>query len=356
MKIIRWLLSHTVLILLIVAVIYGYMFWGNLAGEDTPAGKALAYLSNEFDEVAEFVAAVKAKQEKLGQQESTEINLSEAPEPSFKNDVPVVAESVDTGTPIQLAEIQVVEAQVVETAVVEQDFIQAAEKNNLTAPVDENSNDNISENVSENISDEPPQLSSRYSHDQAPVISNAPAIIAAADEPVVDVLKTNLQSKSTVSKTQSATEAEIKHSFVSAQIEKQLDNVNKDGRLVDDSLKQDSRHVDDKQDDDIQGDDIRENWIAARKSFYQRKYDLSEQNYQKVIDSTEDNVDAYGELGNVYFNQGKNEQAASAYFEAAAILVRQGQVNRALSLMGLLRHLDESKAGDLQKLIDSAAS
>ena len=352
MKIIRWLLSHTVLILLIVAVIYGYMFWGNLAGEDTPAGKALAYLSNEFDEVAEFVAAVKAKQEKLGQQESTEINLSEAPEPSFKNDVPVVAESVDTGTPIQLAEIQVVEAQVVETAVVEQDFIQAAEKNNFTAPVDENSNDNISEN----ISDEPPQLSSRYSHDQAPVISNAPAIIAAADEPVVDVLKTNLQSKSTVSKTQSATEAEIKHSFVSAQIEKQLDNVNKDGRLVDDSLKQDSRHVDDKQDDDIQGDDIRENWIAARKSFYQRKYDLSEQNYQKVIDSTEDNVDAYGELGNVYFNQGKNEQAASAYFEAAAILVRKGQMDRARSLMGLLRHLDKSKAGELQKLMDLPAS
>ena len=65
MKIIRWLLSHTFLILIIVAVIYGYMFWGNLAGEDTPAGKALTYLSNEFVEVEEFIAAVKAKQAQL---------------------------------------------------------------------------------------------------------------------------------------------------------------------------------------------------------------------------------------------------------------------------------------------------
>jgi tetratricopeptide (TPR) repeat protein len=98
---------------------------------------------------------------------------------------------------------------------------------------------------------------------------------------------------------------------------------------------------------------VKESWVTARKSFYQRNYEKSEQSYQNVIDSTEDNFDAYGELGNVYFNQGKNKQAASAYFEAAAILVRKGQVNRAKSLMGLLRHLDKSKADELQGLIDS---
>ena len=351
MKIIRWLLSHTVLILLIVAVIYGYMFWGNLAGEDTPAGKALAYLTNEYEEVAEFVAAVKAKQENLSQQELPGIESSAARQPSPENDVPAVAESVDTGTPIQLAETQVVE-----TPVVEQDLKQVAEKNNFTAPVDENISENRNAYRSDYRNVEPPQVSSGYSHDQAPVKSKTAAIITAADEPVVDVVKTNLQSMSTVSKTQSDTVVVTKDSFVSAQIEKQLDNVARDGRSVDDSLKQDSRQDDNKQSGDKQDDDIRENWIAARKSFYQRKYDLSEQNYQKVIDSTEDNVDAYGELGNVYFNQGKNEQAASAYFEAAAILVRQGQVNRARSLLGLLRHLDKSKASELQELIDSLAS
>ncbi|NOR42927.1 MAG: hypothetical protein GQ572_06280 [Gammaproteobacteria bacterium] len=311
MKIIRWLLSHTVLILLIVAVIYGYMFWGNLAGDDTPAGKALAYLSSEFDEIDEFVAAVKAKQEQLSQQGSTEINPSAAHEPSSKNEVPVVAASIDSSRQVQPAEAL------------------AVEKNNFTVAVDKYRNENKSENRNAYSSDyrgvEPQQPGSRYSHDQAAVKSNT-------------------------------SEGEIKDTFVSAQIEKQLDNVDREGRLVDDGLKQDSRQDDDRQGDVQQSDDIRENWIAARKSFYQRKYDLSEQNYQKVIDSTDDNEDAYGELGNVYFNQGKNEQAASAYFEAAAILVRKGQANRAQSLMGLLRHLDKSKAGELQKLIDSAAS
>jgi len=304
MKIIRWLLSHTVLILLIVAVIYGYMFWGNLACDDTPAGKALAYLSSEFDDVSEFVAAVKAKQEKLSQYESAEINPSEAPEPSSMNDVPVLAASVDSGTQIQPTEAP------------------AVEKNNFTAPVYVNRSEN-----SDYRGVEPQQLSSRYSHDQAQV-----------------AVKSN------------ASEGAIKDTFVSAQIEKQLDNVDGEGRLVDDGLKQDSRQGDDRPGDVKQSDDIREIWITARNSFYQRKYDLSEQNYQKVIDGTEDNIDAYGELGNVYFNQGKKEQAASAYFEAAAILVRKGQVNRAQSLMGLLRHLDKAKAGELQKLIDSAAS
>lgn len=129
--------------------------------------------------------------------------------------------------------------------------------------------------------------------------------------------------------------------FVSAELEKQLNNVDEQGRVVKESKP---------------ADVVRESWIAARKSFYQRNYELSEKNYQDVIANTKDNFDAYGELGNVYFNQGKKKQAASAYYEAAAILVRKGQVNRAKSLMGLLRHLDKAKAEELKVLIDSSAS
>ena len=76
MKIIRWLLSHSLFILLIVAVIYAYMFWGNLLGKDTPAGKAVAYLSNEFVEVEEFVNAVKAKQAQLSEEHSSDQDSS----------------------------------------------------------------------------------------------------------------------------------------------------------------------------------------------------------------------------------------------------------------------------------------
>ena len=41
------------------------MFWGNLSGENTPVGKAIAYLSNEFDDVGQFVEGVKNKQARL---------------------------------------------------------------------------------------------------------------------------------------------------------------------------------------------------------------------------------------------------------------------------------------------------
>ena len=129
--------------------------------------------------------------------------------------------------------------------------------------------------------------------------------------------------------------------FISPIVERQLSNVDSNGKVINQS---------------VQGDTIRESWITARKSFYRRQYELSEQSYQDVINNTTDNFDAYGELGNVYFNQGKKEAAAMAYFEAASILVRKGQIRRAKSLMGLLRHLDKNKANDLQKLIDSAVS
>ncbi|MBE9567189.1 MAG: hypothetical protein IMF14_00740 [Proteobacteria bacterium] len=131
---------------------------------------------------------------------------------------------------------------------------------------------------------------------------------------------------------------EAANKFVPEEVARQLDNVDENGQVIDPSM---------------QSGDIRATWIKARKSFYQRNYELSEQSYLKVIEDTEDNFDAYGELGNVYFNQGKKTQAAAAYYEAAAILVRKGQVQRVKSLMGLMRHLDKSKAEELQKLIDA---
>ena len=286
MKIIRWLLSHFFLILLIVVVIYGYMFWGNLAGEDTPAGKALAYLSSEFVEVDEFINAVKAKQAQLSADQKT--TAGEQPAASSAPDETVAAK--------------------------------------------------------EGIKQQPVSIS--YSHNQMRVKQNSAGDIQAERLAQVNMAAASEQPGRIAEPAPAVRQAEtavntVPDKFVSTQVEKQLDNVDVQGKVIDKSL---------------QTDTVRESWVTARKSFYQRKYDLSEQSYQDVIANTEDNYDAYGELGNVYFNQGKNEKAAKAYFEAASILVRKGQVKRAGSLMGLLRHLDKSTADDLQKLIDSAAS
>ncbi len=352
MKIIRWLLRHSFLILLIVAVIYGYMFWGNLVGEDTPAGKAISYLSNEFEGVSEFVSATKSKQEKLSQQNSSESGLSEA-EPSKaessdaheaipEDDVMAEIEPVSSGTETQLTETQAAE-KVVEKSV---------EKNKFTAPVDgsrradnaaiEITSESKSENIQENGNVES-QVSISHNqnqgHNNTRVKQNTAGVIETTAEPFEDVVATNAQSRSVESNTQATINAVHEETFVSAKIEKQLDNVDRHGRVINPSQ---------------QADGIRASWIAARKSFYQRDYVLSEKMYQDVIDNTEDSYDAYGELGNVYLYQRKKEQAAAAYYEAATILVRKGQAIRARSLVGLLHSLDKSKADKLQKLIDDS--
>ncbi|NOR42866.1 MAG: hypothetical protein GQ572_05970 [Gammaproteobacteria bacterium] len=278
MKIIRWLLSHSFLFLLIVIVIYGYMFWGNLLGKETPAGKAIAYLSSEFVEVADFVDAVKAKQAQLNGESMS----------------PQVA-------PKTLA---IMESEI------------AAEDNVQYQPIE----------TDEKILKESPQENSDLA---------------------VTAKLTESQGSGTLNQPQStASVAEMKDSviqetFVSPEIERQLENVDDQGKVVDESSSR---------------DEVTASWILARKSFYQRNYQLSEQSYQNVIDRTEDNFDAYGELGNVYFNQGKKQQAATAYFEAGAILVRKGQINRARSLVGLLNLLNKDKAIELQKLITTVSS
>ncbi len=289
MKIIRWFLSHFFLILLIVAVIYGYMFWGNLAGDNTPAGKALAYLSDEFVEVEEFIAAVKAKQAQLSDNGKAGEQLS--------------ASSGDDET--------------------------AQAGSSITTP----------------------PVSISYSHNQKQVRRNSAGEVESQSEmqPAEPVAKQMVeqgrvavsQSISAAAPSAAAGMAEKQDKFVSTEVARQLNNVDQRGEVINESLS---------------SGDIRENWIKARKSFYQRKYELSEQSYRDVISTTTDNFDAYGELGNVYFNQGKREQAAMAYFEAASILVRKGQIQRAKSLMGLLRNLDKNRADDLQKLIDSTVS
>lgn len=331
MKIIRWLLSHFILILLIVAVIYGYMFWGNLAGENTPVGKAITYLSNEFVDVGEFVNAVKTKHAQVSEEhadKSLEANASAFSEESKKtDDFSSAAQDVATRDtnrqPVSIAYSH-------SNTQVEQNSAGFIEQKADTQP-DVASTDNIdSYNAQVNQSSSQQQYMQPH---QAMTDGQGNASSKSAKSPAVANRAVGEQGGILVPPASDA--------FISEQVAKQIDNVDKNGKVIDPSMPV---------------SDVRNSWLTARKSYYQRNYDVSEKNYQYVIDNTEDNFDAYGELGNVYFNQGKNKQAAAAYFSAASILVRKGHIRRAESLVGLLRHLDKDKAEELQKLITSAAS
>ena len=335
MKIIRWLLSHSLFILLIVAVIYAYMFWGNLLGEDTPAGKAVAYLSEEFVEVEEFVNAVKAKQAELSEEKASDQQAS-----STKTDDASVADAAEK-TPLQTESVTTEEVAVKEAdkkANKKEVIVNTAEAA-ATKPVNSQA---ASVAMSQAVSNT--DTKADESND-APVTQSAAAVNQAKDEPeqVNAAVSADTEAGSEVNNVQAAlnhadkvfpaiaADSAKKETYVPAEVEQQLNKVGSSGEIIDGSQP---------------GGKVREDWIAARSAFYQRNYELSEKSYQQVIDNTTDNFDAYGELGNVYFNQGKHKQAASAYFEAAAILVAKGQIYRARSLIGLLRHLDSSKADE----------
>ena len=101
---------------------------------------------------------------------------------------------------------------------------------------------------------------------------------------------------------------------------------------------------------------MHDTWMAARKAFYMKNFSLSEKSYHAVIAGTNNNFDAYGELGNVYFHQGKYKHAAEAYLRAGTILVRKGNIQRAQSLLPVLQQLDVPKANQLQQQIEAALS
>ncbi len=365
MKIIRWLLSHLFLIFLIVVVIYGYMFWGNLAGENTPAGKALTYLSNEFVAVEEFVSAVKSKQAQLSEEKaSAEKTPTESLSSQDMASQDMSSQERHPDMPSQAIPSQAIPSQERHSEIASQEMKEADEQQVDTAtPVVPQSQISAAASTQDkaamqvrDIAQQPVSIS--YSHNQKRVKQNSAGEIEMLPMATVPATLTAIPIATTGAKqaiepkTLPNSQGEGKQNrvklpvtpaekFVSIEVEQQLENVNRHGQVIDKVL---------------QGNVIRETWITARKSFYQRNYELSEQSYKAVIASTTDNFDAFGELGNVYFNQGKKALAAQAYFEAASILVNKGEIQRAKSLVGLLRSLDRSKANELQQLIESAKS
>ena len=370
-KVLRWLLKHSFVILLIFIVMYGYIFWGNLLGRDTPAGKVIAYLSGEFVEVKEFVAAVKDKQEKLtagGQ--PTEQQSSEQQTALLSDLEHDSGSSAQVDEPMQGAPV---ESEAAESEAAENEPLQIepqqAEPLATNVAVAESDNNSAERPSLEQPGLVQPSLEQPGLEQQDADEKDAAALALASNQGQNDQGQNDQRqnNQDQIYKQQGNPNQEnTELAFVSPEIEQSLEKVDNQGRPVD-GLPTDSQSSEGQSEDDQSVDSqsrenkssdasVKSDWIMARKSFYQRQYDLSEKNYQKVIENTEDNFDAYGELGNVYFNQGKSQQAASAYFEAADILVRTGQVERAKSLLGLLFYLDKSKAGELQLLIDSAES
>jgi hypothetical protein len=95
---------------------------------------------------------------------------------------------------------------------------------------------------------------------------------------------------------------------------------------------------------------------AAREAFWLHNYEDAEKDYRSLTELEPQNPDGYGELGNMYFSQGRWDEAAAAYYEAGVRLVREGRLEPARALVNVIRGLNGKQADDLEKLISSAAT
>jgi hypothetical protein len=305
MKLIRWLFSNIVLIAFVLALTYAYVYWDNLTGEDTPAGKAIAYLSVEYDEVREFLdsydfgddqADSVTKPEPVAKVAETASVPQMMPPPRAPVRPPVQQQPVmppQAMTPQSPASQQAARPQVPPTAVMQQ-----------------------------------PPASQQAARSQVPstaMMQQTPASQQAARQqapPQAMMQEPPARRPMPQSVTPPVTPA---RPSTAADAEKPAPST-------------------------------RELWISAREEYHRGNIEGSITNYRQVIASSTDNYDAYGELGNVYLSRGKYRDAASAYFEAASILVKLGQTGRARSMLPMLERLDRSRAEQLHQLINTPGS
>lgn len=91
--------------------------------------------------------------------------------------------------------------------------------------------------------------------------------------------------------------------------------------------------------------------LMARQTFWNGDVKASEKLYLDLTSKKDSDPDAYGELGNVYYSQGKWKQAGKAYFEAASRLLELGKHDQVSYLLRVIQGLDSESAAKLRNQI-----
>lgn len=311
MKLIRWLFSNIILIAFVLALTYAYVYWDNLLGEDTPAGKAIAYLSVEYEEIREFLDSYdfgKGESEQIYEAEpEAEVEVAEtASVPQVTPPVTPPSEPQPRQSPPPQAMLQPPSSQSVRPpAAYEpvQEPARASEPQQTPPPRE----------FVQQPQAQPARPPFAYNgmRPQPPVRQAAPppAPPAATRQPPAAAAAPPAPGPDEAARTETRSGAGAPEP------------------------------------------DIRGLWIGAREAYHRGDIAQSIANYQQIITSTSDNYDAFGELGNVYLSRGLHREAAGAYYQAAEILVKQGQLARARSLLPVLQRLDRAKAEELNQLI-----
>jgi tetratricopeptide (TPR) repeat protein len=88
---------------------------------------------------------------------------------------------------------------------------------------------------------------------------------------------------------------------------------------------------------------------AAREAYWKGDSLRAIERYRSLIDRFPNDVEVHGELGNILFEQGRNEEAAIEYKAAIAQLIRSGERARAEDILRVLRAYDPVSAVSIER-------
>jgi len=86
----------------------------------------------------------------------------------------------------------------------------------------------------------------------------------------------------------------------------------------------------------------------ARLAYLNGKPEQAAQLYQELSELNPDDPNVFGEMGNVFYSQGKWKEAGLAYFEAANCLLEQGHPEQVPYLYRVIQGLDQESAEKLR--------
>ncbi len=103
-----------------------------------------------------------------------------------------------------------------------------------------------------------------------------------------------------------------------------------------------------KSDDVIEPGTVLDGLAKARAAFSMGETDAAIAAYQQYLTDHPDNIDGHGELGNVFFSQGRYREAATEFYGVAMCLVARGNPGSAMRLEPAIRLGSPSLAYDLR--------
>ena len=87
----------------------------------------------------------------------------------------------------------------------------------------------------------------------------------------------------------------------------------------------------------------------ARQTYWSRDMAGAEARYKGLVNDFPDNADIKGELGNLYYAQRRNSEAAEMYHQAGLQLIKDGNPQQVMLLIGVLQAIAPAKAADLRQ-------